>query len=82
MRRSKSTGTSLVIILVLAICGSLLGVLVGEYLPWAAKNVMLGIEPPVNLDLLVLRLAFGLTIKANIGTLIGAVLGVLLVLAR
>lgn len=81
MRHSR-TGGGVIVVLVLAICGSLVGTLIGGYLPWVGKYVWIGFDPPVTLNLVVLRLTFGLTIQANLGTVVGAVLGTILAMGR
>lgn len=81
MRRARSTsvGTGLVVVVVLGICGGLLGELLGRYVPWLGRFATIGIEPPLTLDLYLLKVTLGIVFRLNFGAVIGALIGAVLV---
>ena len=79
---------SMVVLLVILILGALIGSVIGEvigilvpggYLEKVfSKGVNPGLSPPAVLDLKVLTLTFGLTMKVNLASLLGIVLALLI----
>ena len=68
-----------------AVIGTLLGQIVGMLLPEGAvhdlffKGVSVGLHKPMDLDLAVLQVVFGITLAVNPITLVGLLLGIYLV---
>ncbi|MGB9867390.1 MAG: DUF4321 domain-containing protein [Bacillota bacterium] len=81
VRRTRSPGVSTVVVVILAlsICGGVLGELVGRYLPLFGKTTAIGIEPPFTVDLFVVKVSLGLVFRLNLGSVLGALIGVVLV---
>ncbi len=79
---------SVVVLLVIIILGALIGSVIGEVIATLAPGGLLervfsqglnpGLTPPVVLDLKVLTLTFGLTMKVNLASLLGIVLALLI----
>jgi hypothetical protein len=79
---------SVVVLLVIIILGALIGSVIGEVIATLApggllekifsKGINPGLTPPVILDLKVLTLTFGLTMKVNLSSLLGIVLALLI----
>ncbi len=79
---------SVVVLLVIIILGALIGSVIGEVIATLTPGGLLekvfskglnpGLTPPVVLDLKVLTLTFGLTMKVNLASLLGIVLALLL----
>jgi hypothetical protein len=79
---------SVVVLLVIVILGALIGSVIGEVIAILApggylekvlsRGVNPGITPPAVLDLKVLTLTFGLTVKINLASLLGIVLALLI----
>jgi Domain of unknown function (DUF4321) len=79
---------SVVVLLVILILGALIGSVIGEVIATLApggfleaifsKGINPGIAPPLVLDLKVLTLTLGLTIKINLASLLGIVLALLI----
>ena len=79
---------SVVVLLVIVILGALIGSVIGEVIGTLApggylekvfsKGVNPGITPPAILDLKVITLTFGLTIKINLASLLGIALALLI----
>jgi hypothetical protein len=79
---------SVVVLLVIIILGALIGSVIGEVIATLAPSGLLekifskginpGLTPPVVLDLKVLTLTFGLTMKVNLASLLGIVLALLI----
>jgi len=75
---------SVVVLLVILILGALIGSVIGEVIATLApggflerifsKGISPGLTPPAVLDLKVLTLTLGLTMKINLASLIGIVL--------
>ena len=76
MRRFE-TGKFILFLLIGLIVGTVFGVLIGKVLPFFAYGLDFGI-PTLTLNLVFLDLTFGLTLKVNVGTVIGVVLLLLL----
>ncbi len=79
---------SVVVLLVIIILGALIGSVIGEVIATLApggllekifsKGINPGLTPPAVLDLKVLTLTFGLTMKVNLSSLLGIVLALLI----
>jgi hypothetical protein len=79
---------SVVVLLVIVILGALIGSVIGEVIGTLApggylekvfsRGVNPGIAPPAVLDLKVITLTFGLTMKINLASLLGIALGLLI----
>ncbi len=79
---------SIVVLLVIVILGALIGSVIGEVIATLApggilekvfsKGVNPGITPPAILDLRVITLTFGLTMKINLASLLGIALALLI----
>jgi hypothetical protein len=73
------------VLLLGAVIGTLLGQIVGLLLPAGAvhdiffKGVSVGLHKPLELDLSVLQVVFGITLSVNPLTLVGLLLGIFLV---
>jgi hypothetical protein len=79
-KKTDSVVVLLVILILGTLIGSVLGEVIGSLLPggWVeaifSKGVNPGLTPPAVLDLKVLTLTFGLTLKINLASLLGTVL--------
>lgn len=62
-----------VIVIAGAMLGSVLAGAVGEstYLSWLGRSLTVGLAPPVVLDLQVLKLTLGLTLRLNLAVVLG-----------
>ncbi len=79
---------SVVVLLVILILGALIGSVIGEVIGTLApggylekvfsRGVNPGISPPAILDLKVITLTLGLTVKINLASLLGIVLALLI----
>jgi hypothetical protein len=79
---------SVVVLLVIVILGALIGSVIGEVIAILAPGGYLekvfsrglnpGISPPAVLDLKVITLTFGLTLRINLASLLGIVLALLI----
>jgi len=79
---------SVVVLLVILILGALIGSVIGEVIAALApggylekifaKGITPGISPPAVLDLKVLTLTLGVTMKINVASLLGIALALLL----
>ena len=79
---------SVIVLLVIVILGALIGSVIGEVIATLAPGGLLekifskglnpGLTPPAVLDLKVLTLTFGLTMKVNLASLLGIVLALLI----
>jgi hypothetical protein len=78
--------TGLLVLLMGAVIGTLLGQIVGMLLPSGPMHDLfftgasIGLEKPLELNLAVLKVVFGITLSVNPVTLLGLLLGVYLVL--
>jgi hypothetical protein len=77
----KSTGFLIFIILLGAICGSLIGDLLGaniKALDFLKSIYSIGTSKPLTLDLKVLSLSFGINFNVNIMSILGIILAIIL----
>ncbi len=80
MRKSGSNHWTLFL---LVLCGIVLGGFIGyltkniSYLSWLDYGQVFGLEKPVKLDLGILILTFGLTIKISIASILGVLCSIL-----
>lgn len=83
---AKKTDNTLVLLVVLilgALIGSVIGEVIGSLAPGGyleavfATGIAPGLSPPAVLDLKVLTLTLGLTMKINLASLLGIVLALL-----
>ncbi len=73
-RRGQNPWWILVVIVIAgAMLGSVLAGAVGEstYLSWLGRSLTVGLAPPVVLDLHVLTLTLGLTLRLNLAVVLG-----------
>ena len=82
MRKGSAIGYTVFLILVGAVLGTIVGQIAGNYGVKYLGNAVaaLGINPPAVLDLKVLVLTIGFTLKMNLAGVAGAIIG--LVVAR
>lgn len=70
------------ILILFILCGIVVGGLLGEFasqvdfLWWLSYGQSFGISQPIELDLSVIKLTFGLMFKINISSIIGMVLAI------
>ena len=70
------------ILILFILCGIVVGGLLGElarqveFLSWLAYGQEFGLTSPIELDLSVIKLTFGLVFKINIASIIGIVLAI------
>jgi ABC-type dipeptide/oligopeptide/nickel transport system permease subunit len=79
---------SVAVLLVILILGALIGSVIGEVIAYLApggflenvfsRGVNPGLSEPAKLDLRVLTLTFGFTVKINLASLLGIVLALLI----
>jgi hypothetical protein len=79
---------SVIVLLVILILGALIGTVIGEVIATIApggtiekifsKGINPGLNPPATLDLKILSLSFGFTVKINFSSLLGIGLALLL----
>lgn len=76
--REKSIWILILFILSGIVVGGLIGELAShvDFLSWLAYGQQFGLTTPVELDLSVIRLTFGLVFKINIASIIGIVLAI------
>ena len=84
MAKRMDSGVALLAILILgALIGSVIGEVIGALAPGGyveaifAKGIHPGITPPAVLDLKVLTLTLGVTMKINLASLIGIILALI-----
>ena len=83
-KKLDSVAVLLVILILGALIGSVIGEVIGTLAPGGylekvfSRGVSPGIAPPVILDLKVITLTFGLTMKINLASLLGIVLALLI----
>jgi len=78
VRRDRSPGLLLVLVLIGALLGSIVGEALTKSVPLLARGVSIGVEPPVTLDLFILKLTFGVKMKLNVASAVGILLALLL----
>jgi hypothetical protein len=63
----------IVIVIAGAMLGSVLANAIGQftYLSWLGRSIAVGLAPPVVIDLHVLTVTFGFTVRLNLGVLLG-----------
>ncbi|MGH7412433.1 MAG: DUF4321 domain-containing protein [Candidatus Methylomirabilis sp.] len=81
-------GDSAVVLLVILILGALIGTVIGEVIATLApggvlekifsKGINPGLSPPATLDLKVISLSFGFSVKINLSSLLGIGLALLI----
>ncbi len=70
------------ILILFLLCGIVVGGLLGElashvdFLSWLAYGQDFGLSTPIELDLNVIKLTFGLVFKINISSIIGIILAI------
>ena len=76
--KEKNIWILLIFILSGLVIGGLLGNLAGkvEFLSWMGYGESFGLIAPLELDLSIIRLTFGITFKINISSIIGLILAV------
>ncbi len=77
MRRDRSTGLLFILVLIGALLGSIVGEAVSKSIPLLARGVSVGVDPPVTLDLFILKLTLGIKMKLNVASAVGILLGLL-----
>jgi hypothetical protein len=83
-KKTDSVVVLLVVLLLGALIGSVLGEVIASLAPGGyletvfSKGITPGLAPPVVLDLKVLTVTFGATMKINLASLLGIVLALLL----
>ena len=73
-KRGQNPSWILVVIVIAgAMLGSVLAGAVGEstYLSWLGRSLTVGLAPPVVIDLHVLTVTFGLTLRLNLAVVLG-----------
>ena len=72
------------ILIVFILCGIVVGGLLGDlaskvdFLWWLSYGESFGLSQPVELDLSVIKITFGLMFKINISSIIGMILAILI----
>ncbi len=76
--RDKSIWILIVFILAGLVVGGLIGELASgvSWLWWLSYEQQFGLPTPLNLDLSVVQLTFGLTFKINVSSIIGMLLAI------
>lgn len=76
--RDKSIWILIVFILSGLVIGGLLGDLASriDALSWLAYGQSFGLESPINLDLSIVKITFGLMLNINIASIIGMAIGI------
>ena len=79
MKQAKNNWTCFLLILVGIVLGSFIGSLVAEvpYLSWLNYGQSFGPDSPVTVNLGILVISFGLTIKITMASVIGVVLAII-----
>lgn len=78
--REKNIWILLVFILSGLVIGGLLGELAGkvDFLWWLSYGQSFGLSSPVQLDLNIVQISFGLMFKINISSIIGMIIAILI----
>lgn len=76
--KEKNIWILLIFILSGLVVGGLLGDLAGkvDFLSWIGYGESFGLTSPLELDLSIIKLTFGITFKINISSIIGLILAV------
>ncbi|MGI6097204.1 MAG: DUF4321 domain-containing protein [Dethiobacteria bacterium] len=69
-KTTKSTGMLLLLLLIGSIFGTLIGEALNDYFPFLRFSQSIGVEP-TTIDLAVISLTLGATLRLNIATIIG-----------
>ena len=77
--REKNIWILMLFILSGLVIGGLLGELAGQvdFLWWLSYGQSFGLSSPINLDLNILTISFGLMFKINIASIIGLIIAIL-----
>ncbi len=79
----RKSGSNYWTLFLLVLCGIVLGGFIGyltkdiSYLSWLNYGQTFGLEKPVKLDLGILVLTFGITIKISIASILGVLCSIL-----
>ncbi|ADD02109.1 MULTISPECIES: DUF4321 domain-containing protein [Thermoanaerobacter] len=76
MRRGKSPYTLVFLLIVGLILGGFLGDLLAHFFKELAYYQIIGMDNPLTLNLSFIRFSFQLSLKINIGTVVGLVLAI------
>lgn len=78
--REKNVWILLVFILSGLVVGGLLGDLAGkvDFLWWLGYGESFGLSSPIELDLSIVQISFGLMFKINIASIIGMIIAILI----
>lgn len=78
--REKNIWILLVFILSGLVVGGLLGDLAGkvDFLWWLSYGESFGLSSPIELDLSIVQISFGLMFKINIASIIGLIIAILI----
>lgn len=76
MRRGRSPWTLVFLIVVGLILGGFLGDLLAHFFKELAYQQIIGMNNPLTLDLNFIKFSFLLSVKINIGTVVGLVLAI------
>ncbi|HOB19572.1 MAG TPA: DUF4321 domain-containing protein [Candidatus Atribacteria bacterium] len=76
----RSTGKLLLFLLCGIIIGTLTGKILADYIshPIFLNTVTLGTPKPLELDLAIMSVVFGLNLRINLGTVAGVIIGLIL----
>ena len=76
--KEKNIWILLIFILSGLVVGGLLGDIAGkvEFLSWMGYGEAFGLTSPLELDLSIIKLTFGITFKINIASIIGLILAI------
>ncbi len=77
MKRSRNFLTLLLLLLAGALIGGVIGEALSVFVPVLNQGITLGLDAPVNLDLWIVSLVFGFTLKLNVAGAIGLILALL-----
>ena len=76
-RNNKNLGYLVLILLTGAIIGGIAGEILGNYVAVFSPDWVIGITNPIELDLYILKITFGFTLKFNLGSIIGLLLALI-----
>lgn len=77
MRRRAGWPVLLLLLLAGAVGGTVVGEAVSSSIPVLARSISIGVEPPIGVDLSVLRLTFGFSLRINVLSVLGMVLSIM-----